>query len=418
MIRILVCCLLASSPAFAQVRVEIRTEKAVYLEGEPIYFVASVTNVGEYRLEFGPVDRDLELVIDGVEPYAWRDRCGTSIRRTWIHSISETVTVTSHTPALPTLPTVSPGRTTIFRYLLRGYHLTAGTHQVRVSGTAPVAWPRDGHIVVIGEPGRVPHGPGDPVEGAVVDRTLPVVVKPGTEQALRAAFEPLLTAGKSISEGSARAGIYEMAPAFLTDVIAAMADDRDTRSYDAYQALADINTPAARAHLRRLHDTTSRQERSSPVWALARTAHAENLEFLASLVQGGRAQLDDSIRAALSGLACLGGDRAADAIGPATRNSDAEVRRTAVEALGRTSARNAVPLIIEAARLDPNLLPEACSTLRTLTHHEWCDGKTDLGTYLRQPIGWADWWNRNGSRVPIFSPTEEPPEGAALPRVP
>lgn len=55
MVRVVLAALIAfASPAFAQhVEVTVRPEKAVFLQGEPIYFVAEVKNVSEYPIGYG-----------------------------------------------------------------------------------------------------------------------------------------------------------------------------------------------------------------------------------------------------------------------------------------------------------------------------------------------------------------------------
>ena len=410
MVRVLVICVLVSAPAFAQVRVDIRPEKPSFLEGEPVYLVADITNIGQYPIGFGAVGHDLEFAIDGMRPYPWRERC------------ANTVGYVGH-PVIDHLPTMAPGRTHAFRYVLRGYRLRPGTHQLRVSGEAPVDWYTEAPILRPNEPSAapIPHRRGDTVEGALVDHAVRLTIQPSTEQDLRAVFEPLVRAAQSTASGIlARAGIYEMAPPFLVDTIAEMARDSNSGPGSAYLALSDINTPSARAHLRRLHDDSRNLGyRVSIVRALALTGDADNLEFFVSLLPGRSAEPDDRVRReAIHGLGCIGGDRAAAAIGAGTRSTAGEIRRAAVYALGSTSSRVAVPLIIEAAGRDRESFDTACEPLRTLTHYDWCHNDSgDQETLRRKHAQWMAWWKRNGSRLPIYSPKEEPPSDATLPKV-
>ena len=265
--------LLSASTAFAQVRVVVRPEKSAFLEGEPVFLKAEIINVGVTHVTYGLVGHDLKLEIPGRRPYEWREACGPL-------PVSDSRSIVDHPPSL------APGGTVSFQYLLRGYRLKPGRHDVRVFGNAPVR-----------------------AEGQAIDVRVPVEIVAANEQELRALFRPVIAMARSDHSKLPieLVGFLESAPPFMIDVIVELAGHPTLRSAFAYDALADINTARSRTELRRLHDeTTNMRLRRAAVEALSRFPNADNREFFESLLQGRRQTGDDEIRsAAVDGLNCL-----------------------------------------------------------------------------------------------------------------
>jgi hypothetical protein len=265
--------LLSASAAFAQVRVVVRPEKSAFLEGEPVFLEARITNAGAAPVTYGLVGHDLKLEIPGRRAYEWREACGPL-------PISGSMSLVDHPPTLP------PEGVVTFRYLLRGYRLKPGRHDVRVSGNAPVR-----------------------AQGQAIDVTVPVQIVAATEKELRALFTSTIAMARSnYSELPLElVGLLESAPPFLLDVIVELAGHPTFRAASAYDALADINTARSRAELRRLYDeTTNIKLRRVAIDALSRFPNADNRDFLESLLQGQRQTADGEIRAAaVDGLNCI-----------------------------------------------------------------------------------------------------------------
>jgi hypothetical protein len=405
-IRALLCALLVSSPAFAQVEVRIRTDKDTYFAGEPIFVLVEARNIGAFSLGYGAGDGDLKLTIDGIKPRGRPGPCGDG----YFEGSGGGV---DHPPLF------APGRSVSFKYLLRGYRLLPGQYRVRVAGKAVVMW-FDYTAVVAVAPNsppraRPPRQRGDPVDGADVDVAIPITIAAGSEEQLKAAFAPVVDAAAGIGmDRHALAAIYEMAPPFLAETIATFASDPNRASRDAYDALAEINTAETRAHLRRIFDETVHLGyRTSIVRALVRTGARDNFEFLASLLQGRSREWDDRVReAAVRGLGCVGGDAAAQALAGAPRSNE-HVRYVVSQALGNTRSRLAVSTLIEISEISNRARSEVCGPLKTLTHYQWCTGSADSGT----PARWRRWWRANGHRVAIHPPDRAPEDEAVLPLV-
>src|SRR4051812_36337413 len=207
----LAICLLAG-PASAQVRVQVRTEKPQFLTGEPIFVVVEVENTGvepvAVRAWFKP---PLELSVRNGERKVTKELTGC-----WGGLGSGTgsaVGVGNHPPIL------QPGKSTTFRHLVSGYRLTPGTYDLRVVGTVDVAWREPDPSSQVGAPrSPVRRLITDPVDGASVDRTLPLTIVAGSTDALRTAYAPYVAAAFA-SFGNERyeavTAILEMAPAVL-----------------------------------------------------------------------------------------------------------------------------------------------------------------------------------------------------------
>ena len=416
-----------SLAAAGQVRVDIRPEKESFLEGEPVYFSVSITNIGEYPIGYGFVGRQLNFSVNGTEPYAWRTE--DSCHKTGFVRGASSGTV-DHPPLL------APGKTIGLRYLLRGFRLKAGTQEVQVRGNAPVRWfterppPGPGPV---SQP--IPHTPGDSVEGASIDRTVRVDVHPATESELQAVLADLFRQAKSYDGQLARDGIYEAANPQQVNAIAELLRTPESGAgfrfefSSGYEALADIDTPAAWAALRRLFDdATDLRVREEIVRGLGRSAHIENRDFFLSLLPGRSTPADDRLRlAALYSLECMPveGDAVAVAVSAAATSDDQYVRERAIATLGRTKSRLAVSAIVEAALLDVQLLSSSCEPLRVLTHYDWCDFDhlgvepgPDYAKAMRPAQRrWQDWWEKNKRTLRVYGPAEAPAADASLPKV-
>jgi hypothetical protein len=405
-------CLLAG-PAWAQVEVQVRTEKPQFLAGEPIFVIVEVKNVGTEQVAYNgaSVKPPPELSVRNGERRVIKGLtgCGSG------SGVGGGFGVTDHPPML------QPGKSTTFRYLLRGYRLKPGTYELHVSGTVDVAW-REPSFVQTGTPRPAfTRSVTEPVEGANIDRTLALTITAASEEALRAAYVPYVAAAaESFSRGGNQAvdGILEMAPAFLEPEIRTLVKRRGHErgfAYAAAQALAEIDTPSSRAELIDWFDRNDDlQIRSSIVSAVARARHPDNLPFLASLLPGRSTQVDNRIRRdAALGIGMIGGEAAVEALRAAPRSPDPLVAGAVLEALGNTRSKSAIPILIERAEGQKGYVSnDVCNALITLTHLGWCGG---VGLEETQKK-WRTWWGMNAKDVRVYSP-DDCPERSRLPNI-
>ena len=403
-------CLLAG-PAWAQVDVQVRAERPQFLAGEPIFVIVEVKNVGTEQVAYdgASVKPPPELSVRNGERRVIKGLtgCGSGIG---VGGFG----VAGHPPML------QPGKSTTFRYLLRGYRLKPGTYELHVSGTADVAW-REPTFVQTGAPRPAfTRSITEPVEGATIDRTLALTITAASEEALRAAYAPYAAAAESSSRAGPEAanGILEMAPPFLEPEIRTLVKRRGHErglAYAAAEALAEIDTPSSRAELIDWFDRSDDlQIRSSIVNAVARARHSDNLPFLASLLPGRSTQVDNRIRRdAALGIGMIGGEAAVEALRDAPRSPDPLVAGAVLLALGNTQSKSAIPILIERAEGQKGYVSnDVCDALIALTHLGWCGG---VGLEETQKK-WRTWWAANAKDVRVYSP-DDCPDRSTLPNI-
>lgn len=405
-------CLLAG-PAWAQVEVQVRTENPQFLAGEPIFVIVEVKNVGTEQVAYNgaSVKPPPELSVRNGERRVIKGLtgCGSG------SGVGGGFGVTDHPPML------QPGKSTTFRYLLRGYRLKPGTYELRVSGTVDVAWREPSFVQTRAPRPAFTRSITEPVEGATIDRTLALTIMVASEDALRAAYAPYVAAAaESFSRAGNQAvdGIVEMAPPFLEPEIRTLIKRRGHErgfAYAAAQALAEIDTRSSRAELIDWFDRSDDlQIRSSIVNAVARARHPDYLPFLASLLPGRSTQVDNRIRRdAALGIGMIGGEAAVEALRDAPRSPDPLVAGAVLEALGNTRSKSAIPILIERAEGQKGYVSnDVCNALITLTHLSWCGG---VGLEETQKK-WRTWWAANARNVRVYSP-DDCPDRSTLPHI-
>ena len=403
-------CLLAT-PALAQVQVSARTEKSSFLAGEPIFVVVDIKNVGDEPIGYngGTIGRPplTFVVANGTpKPVVSLSACGSPVS-------GPAIGMVDHPPLL------KPGAQISRRYLVGGYRLTPGSYELRVAGHADVRWkyyPTLGN----GLPAPPPkHQDSDPVEGALVDQTLPLVIVAGTEAEREAAFKPYVANAMEIySESGLQSAlaIFELAPPFLEAEIVKLvryAGNRWGITAPAASALAEINSPTSRRELIAWFDRSEDlRMRERIVDAIARARQPDYLEFLSSLLPGRSTAWDDQIRTtAAFGIAGIGGPAAVQALAAAPTSPNRLVQMMVVRALGNTGEKSAVPVLIDRVTWDDgSARNEICGALIQLTHYQWCDGNPAAEMQAR----WRRFWASNGSTMKIY-PADKCVELAGLP---
>ena len=367
---VLFALLFLATPAFAQVQVDARVEKPVYLEGEPIFVIVDVTNIDDEAVAYPTCGVRVALSVADVARRTPPDISGCFLG---VGGTGMGWGCAGDQPAH------EPGQLTSFRYLLREYDLKPGTHKIVVSGAAAAAT----------------------VPGAQFERTLEVGVVQAAPQELERAFAGFVfdadgpNAGRRIE---ARAAIVESAPPFLEPLIARIAaeDQFNDTGIDALRRIASVDS---RSHLKGLYQQTAdTRRRSFVVEALARIGHRDDADFLASVLNDGAADNQTKRYAAL-GLGHIGGDQAAGHLQNAWPGADARDRLYIATGLGNTRSRLAVPALImmfgDSADRD-----SLCGALTTLTHSP-CNGDAiPDDRELRR--WWEAWWKANESSAEIY----------------
>jgi len=404
-------CLLAT-PAVAQVEVGIRTEKASYLAGEPVFILVDIKNVGDEPIGYGGggIQNPLTFVVANGKPKPVRSlsACGGEG--------GGAMGGVDHPPML------KPGAQTTRRYLLRGYRLTPGSYELRVFGHADVGW-KSYPTLPSGDPAPPPkHKDGDPVEGAVVNRTLPLLIVAGSQSELEAAYKPYVAVAMEVYSQrgfEADQALFEMAPSFLEAEIVKVvryAGNQDGIAANAASALAEIDSPSSRKELIAWFDRTRDLGiRRDIVDAIARSRNPDNLEFLASLLPGRSTELDDWIRStAALGIGRIGGPTAVSALAQAPSSPNPLVNGNIIRALGNTHDKSAVPVLIECARRHDGYVDnDVCNALPMLTHRQWCDGSSDVSAMQGR---WRSWWAANSATATIYD-NEDCPSLNELPLI-
>jgi hypothetical protein len=393
---------LIAASAFAQVRDEWSPEKAVFLEGEPIYLVLRITNTGSSPIGYQS-DGILPLFsIEGRDSYSWRNSCDGERFAYFGASFG------GHPP------TFAPGQTITYKYLLRGYRLEPGEHTIRAKGNLPIS------------------------VAAPYDSTIEIAVVASPPSALNDVLDGLARVATSnrTREGLlARAGLFAAAPPAFTDRIAALAGTEEKPRnihypvHEGYQALADINSVSSRAHLRRLYDATPDLEsRHAIVVALGRLSHPDSLEFLASLLPGRPTLYDNRIKlAAANGLVCIGGTAAAAAVVQGTKDWPDRDRR--IELLLKIAPRAAVDELVQIdVGADFGVMLSTCARLANLTRYQWCDDDLIASVFSWPPdekvvrpvfdkirARWRPWWSRHRN-IRLYAP-DEPNTNPSPPKI-
>ena len=384
--------LLATTPVVAQVHLVVTTDKPEYLRGEPIIVVLEVQNESSAPVGY---PSEVSIVIPGVQQRVAPNISGCFGGIGWGNG----------TGSGDHEPTIKPGETQTFKYVVRGYDLAPGTYELTLAGTSGVRWSDN----VSTE---------STAAGSQSNRfnwNHRLVVREGDEARLQEAMARLVATAQGTGQDAAIAkeAIIEAAPPFLESEIVKLASDVQLRSR-AVAALGRMNTQASRASLRSLFDSkTDAGSGHDIVLALARTGEPDNLEFFSRLLRD-TAESDPWLAdyAAL-GAGFVGGPGGVEALRAGTSISSPLVRDTVAVALGNTKSADAVDVLI-AMPQDIRDLSAVCGGLTSLTHWTWCDSSGDLKTLQAR---WRRWWTQNRSSTRIFGHENCPSTTAALPLV-
>lgn len=404
MCRFALCILATAVIGAGQVQVSLRTDRAAYLAGEPVFVVVDVKNVGTESVGYGSGVGHTELTV----PDAAKKRpISFSCFIGWASG--------GFGGGIDHPPMMKPGQTIVYWYLLKGYNLPPGNYTLHVSGRADVTWKY--YPVPGGPPPK--HTERDPVEGAVFTTDLKLTVEAGTDARLRQRYEPYVADARGWDRDlrrRARQAISEMAPPFLEKTLLGFADEPETADL-AVDGLGQIATPESRGDLIALFDKSADLRlRARIAEKLAGIGTLDELAFFASLLPGRSTRLDSEIRKwAVLGLGRIGGPDAVKALETAEQDPELSVRETVAIGLGDTKDGGAVPVLIRMYA-DPNeqVHNQVCPALMTLTHYQWC---ADDGQVSEIQVSWRSWWQKNAAQVPLYNADQCPALGTQLPAI-
>jgi hypothetical protein len=206
----------AAVSGFCQVQVELRTNQATYLTGEPIFVVVDVKNIGPERVGYSASNGHADLTVPGGRKKEVPNLfgCFTGFGEGYGGGVFDP-------------PLMKPGQTVSTWYLLKGYNLRAGDYILHASGKAGVQ-----------------NYTTDPVAGQMFESSLKLTVEDATEAQLRQRYAPYVADAEGWDmerRARAREAIAEMAPPFLEKTILSFADQPETARL-AVEGLAQIPT--------------------------------------------------------------------------------------------------------------------------------------------------------------------------------
>ena len=381
--------LFAAVPAAAQVKIDVRLEKQQYLEGEPVFVVVDIKNVGVEPVGYLKCNNNVQLSVPGVEP-----RKNPNIFGCFSGFGFGGMSVCGASPS----PMLLPEQTATSKHLLKGYDLKTGQYLLAASGRIGVALP-----------------------GAQLDHELSLTVTPARKGELQKSFDPLISdavfdPSKFDLKGSrelrarllelrayARDAIIESAAPFLEPLIMRFVEEGND---SAILALGHIASESGRAYLKELYRVSDERRRSLIMLALALTGHKGDAVFFVEALKDETIDskpnsLGMSIKQyAALGLGHIGGDHAVRYLESAfAAASSPEVRNYIVTALGNTQSRLAVSILLGIYS------HEGYGALITLTHYEW---DLDMYTPFTNRKSLLRWWEKNKYKFPIFGPDNCP----------
>lgn len=387
----------AALAGLCQVRVEVRTNQASYLAGEPIFAAVDVTNIGTEPLgQSGCSYQEKLSVPDGATKHK------PNLFGCFHGSGGNTG------GGVYDLPLVNPGQTVTCWYLLKGYSLRSGAYALHVSGKAAVFWKSSPH-----------HAYTDPVEGQVFDQSTKLVITDAPEAELRQRYAAYVADAEGWDierRRRARAAMAETAPPFLEKTLLGFASQPED-AHLTVEGLGQIPTDESRSDLIALFDKSpDLRLRADIVEKLAGIGTIREATFFNSLLAGRSTELDDRIREfAALGLGRIGGKEAVEDLKAALQSPNPRVRAMATTALGNTKNPAAIPVLIGLYPYpEGSVGNDVCAALMTLTHYRWCNGG---GTAEETRVRWSEWWRRHATQLPLYGPDQCPVPGTSLPEV-
>jgi len=371
----------AASSSAQSVEARFSTEKTEYLVGEPVFVSLTISNktAEPLWLEFQPPNLflcgDFIVEVPGAAPADERRGCG------FAGSCGRG------------LREVPPGRSTILRQLVnQQYRLRQGAYSLHAQTSIVV---RKQNLF-----------DAPKMDQLSVSDTLRIDVRPGHGDELESAFRPIVTQLNSLDltrRADAAAAVSELAPPFLEDVLIELTKTQFAHS--AIAALRKADTPKTRAALAQI--ALGGEDLMLRIEAIQNLGRTKDEAYLPTLFQ--LMGLDNNAiqNAAAVAAGTLGGATAVPRLSAFINARNGSARIAGTEGLGRTHAREAVPILIGLLLdSDSNVRQSAMSSLFLLTHYvafdanKWADISTaESAASVHQR--WVRWWESHWSTCEI-----------------
>ena len=374
--------LLTTSPLRAQtIEARFTTDKSNYLIGEPLFVTLELRNMGEVPqwVDFGASKlfcNNFAVEIPGANSALEQWGCGTA--GSCFRGLRE----------------VPDGKSISVRQLVnREFRLEQpGAYVIRIRTTLTI---RDENLF---------NSP--PTAEFDLSDNLSVAVQPGSEEQLKAVFNPFVTnldSSDLTQRSEAATAIITLAPPSLEDVLIKLANT--SYGFAAMDALRRANTPKTRDALaQNVADNSTLVVRLEAIRNLGRTSDTKYLPMLLELMKSANAQIKG---AAVQAAGTLGGAAVVQDVAALVTNADVETRQIGANALEYTHARTAVPVLISLL-LDPNanIRQTAVAGLAVLTHRVALDGDRWADITMPQDAisvhqKWTLWWNSHADSAEI-----------------
>ncbi|MGA8622621.1 MAG: HEAT repeat domain-containing protein [Candidatus Sulfotelmatobacter sp.] len=243
------------------------------------------------------------------------------------------------------------------------------------------------------------------------EKDLTFAVVEGDANALKAAFAPVVADLESedfARQWYAQLVLLNLAPPFAEDRILRWADRADLEQ----EAMAALRKLGTRRAIEKLEATAfekpSRNDQREGMRqaALSEIKNINDPSLLPKLFEITAGDRGQSIRwAAASAAARIGHGDAVPIIARMLASSDPNIAFAGSEALGDTSSRDAVPILICAipSALEDNKLPAIVEALARLTHRTTPgDPAARVAIYRK----WSAWWSVNHGDAEIYDPDD------------
>ena len=381
----------ASLPA-QHVEARFTTDKADYLEGEPVFVALTVSNETNEPvwLDFKSPDmpllcHDFAIEVPGAElaqeqwGCGFAGSCGRGLRE------------------------VLPGKSLSLRQLVNSqFRLQRGVFAIRA------------HTAILAHAQNLFDSPQ--IAQFDVTDSLTVKVQRGNENQLKAAFQPFVEGLDSpdlMKRSEAAGAITTLAPPFLEDVLVALT--KSSYAYVAIGALRKADTSKTREALAQIATGTGDSMlRIEAARNLGRTHDATYLPTLFKLMETDDKEIQN---AAAEAAGNLGGPAAVPQLAALVSSSNVETRGAGTNGLGDAHASQAVPILI-GLLLDSDAMvrQSAVSGLWLLTHraafekNQWADvtSPQSAGAVHQR---WVSWWNSHKKDSKIHGMADcAPPE--------
>jgi HEAT repeats len=379
------CCFILLVSAAAQVDVAIAASKTVYVAGEPVFISVRIRNTSTAALTIVVPPSDsclsaIDVAIDGL-------------RRSDLPACSDpTVASCSYNGPPAQLVEIKPDASYDMRRLVNLIYDLRQPREYSAHLAFSLLYTEQ---PVLEHPSSFEH-PAYQHFSHQSDVTFTVVE--GDANALKAAFAPVvadLDNGDFARQWYAQLVLLNLAPLFAEDRILGWADRADL----GQEAMAALRKLGTRRAIQKLEATAfekpGRNDQREGVRqaALGEIKNINDPSLLPKLFEITAEDRGQAIRwAAATAAARIGHADAVPVIARMLSNPDPYIAFAGAEALGDTSSRGAVPMLISAtpSAIEDNKLPAIIEALTRLTHQTTAaDPAARIGIYQR----WLAWWS-------------------------